>query len=770
MKMKNLLLERLEARLNLSSLAGASVLQAPALTDVTRLSGLTERFSSTNRIKLSTNFVSDASAMSSAEAVAQSVASDPFSSLLLGDTTVSGATGVSVSSYSAINSCQLETRNGTQNIGYMSPGGAWVEYRLNVTSPGTYKIDLALSSPNGATGSVAVNGTATNFTLSRTGSWDSYTNVSTNVTLGSGVQTLRVAARDASQFNIRGLNLTPVNSSVATPTPTGGTTTITSNTQVNVASYSSIYNSRLETRNGSTNIGYVSTSGAYVEYTLNVQSAGNYDIALNTAQVGNSSLDLLVNGSRAASYSLAATGSWDAYRATTKTVTLPAGTVKLRLAATNGTQYNIRGIGLVKTTASTTPTPTPSPAPAPTPAPSTATGTVTVQTQWLTSFNQLNITGTSGNDSIYVSQSGSTITVNANGRSQNLSGNWGAISVKGLDGADTITIDSSVSIETLAYGGRGNDTIKNYTRGKATIVAVGGGQDWLQGNGSNTSFWADGSDSVNASSAEINAGRVHAVNSFAYGVSLELDGQNLKDPSDTGTPVRLQSNSLWGTGPRMEDVKQGQVANCYALAAPQSLAYSQPDRLREVAVDLGDGTYAVHFKRGGTNTFVRVDGELAGGGPYAGGLRFAQPTASGNMWMPILEKAYAQFRSGANSYASLAYGWYGAVLADLGIAYSTKTPGSTAASTLYTSITNAINSKRGVVTGTKDSVSGAPVIGNHVYTIVKATKDAVGNMFVTLRNPWGFDGAGNDGNANDAQVTISMSQFQSNFSSMAIVS
>jgi len=769
MKMKNLLLERLEARLNLSSLAGASVLQAPSLTDVSRLSGLTERFSSTNRIKLDANFVSDATALSSAQAVAQSVASDPFSSLLLGDTTVSGATGIGISSYSAINSCRLETRAGSQNIGYMSPGGAWVEYRLNVTAPGTYKLDLALASPNGATGSVAVNGAATNFTLSRTGSWDTYANVSTNITLGSGIQTLRVAARDASQFNIRGLNLTPANAGITTPS--AGTTTVTSNTQLNVASYSSIYNSRLESRNGSTNIGYVSTSGSYVEYTLNVQSAGNYDIALNTAQMGNASLDLLVNGSRAASYSLAATGSWDAYRTTTKTVALPAGTVKLRLASTNGTQYNLKGISLVKTTATTTPTPTPSPAPAPAPAPSTSTGAVSVQTQWLTSFNQLNITGTSGNDSIYVSQSGSTITVNANGRSQSLSGYWGAIAVKGLDGADTITIDSSVSIETLAYGGRGNDTIKNYTRGKATIVTIGGGQDWLQGNGTNTSYWADSSDRVNASTAEISAGRVHTVSSFAYGVSLELDGQNLNDPTDTGTPVRLRSNSLWGTGPRMEDVKQGQVANCYALAAPQGLAFSQPDRLREVAVDLGDGTYAVHFKRGGVNTFVRVDGDLAGGGPYAGGLRFSQPTASGNMWMPILEKAYAQFRKGANSYASLAYGWYGAVLADFGVAYTTNTPGSTAASTLYTNITNALNNKRGVITGTKDSVSGAPVVGNHVYTIVRATKDAVGNMFVTLRNPWGFDGGGNnDGNANDAHVTISMTQFRSNFSSMAIVS
>ena len=38
------------------------------------------------------------------------------------------------------------------------------------------------------------------------------------------------------------------------------------------------------------------------------------------------------------------------------------------------------------------------------------------------------------------------------------------------------------------------------------------------------------------------------------------------------------------------------------------------------------------------------------------------------------------------------------------------------------------------------------------------TKDASGNVIsITLRNPWGVDGAGNDGN-NDGYVTITPAQ------------
>src|SRR5206468_3855473 len=104
------------------------------------------------------------------------------------------------------------------------------------------------------------------------------------------------------------------------------------------------------------------------------------------------------------------------------------------------------------------------------------------------------------------------------------------------------------------------------------------------------------------------------------------------------------------------DINQGSVGDCYFLSTLQSLAFSQPGRLEEMAVDLGDGTYAVQFKRAGVTSFVRVDGDLPTGG--WNGLAYAHPLTTGSaIWAPLMEKAYAYFRSAGNTFSSLNLGW-----------------------------------------------------------------------------------------------------------------
>ena len=45
----------------------------------------------------------------------------------------------------------------------------------------------------------------------------------------------------------------------------------------------------------------------------------------------------------------------------------------------------------------------------------------------------------------------------------------------------------------------------------------------------------------------------------------------------------------------MNDIYQGSLSDCYFLAPLASLAYSEPQKLMNTAVDLGDGTYAFRF-------------------------------------------------------------------------------------------------------------------------------------------------------------------------------
>ena len=46
------------------------------------------------------------------------------------------------------------------------------------------------------------------------------------------------------------------------------------------------------------------------------------------------------------------------------------------------------------------------------------------------------------------------------------------------------------------------------------------------------------------------------------------------------------------------------------MSTLSSVAKTDPDRIRQSVVALGDGTYCVQFMRNNQATFVRVDGDL----------------------------------------------------------------------------------------------------------------------------------------------------------------
>jgi hypothetical protein len=674
---------------------------------------------------------------------------------------------------SGISNAILENASTTPNIGGMGTNGAYVDYTLNVASAGTYNLSANVAANSWAAMGVSINGgAASEIDINSTGGWASYKAVSGQVYLSAGTVKIRVSNLYGTQFNLRSLSLSSTSSTSTTTTNNNSNNNSNSSSTNYVGSstatitadkYSALSNAYLENKNGMNDIGGMATSGASVEYTLNVASAGSYTLSAQTALPSWAAMGVSVNGGAVTEIDMNATGGWASFKSVSGQVYLPAGTVKLKFTNLYGTQFNLGTFTLTpggsanNNNNNNTYTPPANNTPSTPQSPdSWSSGSASVSTNWMTSFNQLTITGTSGADSIYVSQSGNTISVTAGGKTTSYSGSYGNIVVKGGDGNDTITIASSVNIDTLIYGGSGNDTLQNLGSGHNTIVAIGGGYDTLQGNGWSTSYWADTSDAVNAGSSERNAGRVHQVASFWNGVSTELNGQNLSDPSGTGATTRLTSSSFWGTGPKMEDVVQGQLADCWVVGALQTMAFQNPDRLRELAVDLGDGTYAIQFTKNGATQYVRVDGDLAANGPYANGINYAHPGASGNQWAAIFEKAYAEIGTGAWSYSSLNYGWFGGVLSSLGYSvssFSTSDPNS-----LYNSISNALNSGKGVTLGTAKSVWNVPLIGDHTYTAVKAWKDSSGTGWVTLRNPWGYDGAGWDSNTNDGYVTLTVNQ------------
>ncbi len=509
------------------------------------------------------------------------------------------------------------------------------------------------------------------------------------------------------------------------------------------------------TTTASTYQDYVGTfdTADYYKFTLSQEST--VSLAL-TGLSANASLQVLKsNGTSAAISDNSGTAD------ETISTTLAAGTYYIRVYDTVGsTAYTLSASATATATV--------------TPDVITTNGTISLVN--LVSLNELQIVGSSDSDTIVVSQGNSvlTVSINSNISTYNIS-NIGDIAIWGGDGNDSITVDSTVTLDARIYGGAGNNTLIDKTSGSAIIISIGGGSDTLVGNGGDTSFWFDSTDTASTTAADTAAGRVHKVTAFyqpfttntgsSQYISLNLTGQNITDPTDSGTTIRLTNRSLWGTGPSMTDVNQGALGDCYYLATIAGLAAENPTQLMQLVVDLGDGTYAVQFKRNGVTSYVRVDGDFAA---YGSSLKFNDTGSSGAIWACVMEKAYAYFRYAKNTYSSIEGGWMATVMSDFGITNSTLwVSSSTSATTLYSVISSALAAGHAVTTGTLTSItSGTPLVGNHAYTIIGASKDASGNITFTVRNPWGIDGASNSSNLNDGIITITALQLINNCSAV----
>ncbi len=416
---------------------------------------------------------------------------------------------------------------------------------------------------------------------------------------------------------------------------------------------------------------------------------------------------------------------------------------------------------------------------------------------------ELVINGTSKNDNITVTKTDAGLVIgNTGGWSTTVAGNFKAIAINGLAGNDKITVDASVTTNTIIHGNAGNDTLSGGSgndqiyadagndvlfgnAGDDTFVTIGGGKDKMTGGTGTDSFWMASKSQTVTDLTGDEAGNVHKVASFASvttkvvsgrkiktvttKIASTLNGQNLLDPAaSTGMVYQnFSSHTLFAdNGPIADDVQQGYLGDCYFLATLSSVAKTDANLIKQSVVDLGDGTYAVQFSKAGKQVFVRVDADLP---VWADDRQLAYANAGhqGSIWTAIMEKAYAVFRTGANTYASIEAGWMSEVYSALGKA-STSVFSVTTGQSLLAIIQTALNQGKSVTMGVSTPTDGAPLIGNHAYSVDHVNVDSNGNaVSVTLRNPWGIDGAGNDGH-NDGYVTITAAQAKNAFLGLMI--
>lgn len=362
--------------------------------------------------------------------------------------------------------------------------------------------------------------------------------------------------------------------------------------------------------------------------------------------------------------------------------------------------------------------------------------------------------GYNGND-IFVGGTGDDTLVGYGGDDQ-MWGEAGNDVLRGMNGNDQLMGGDG---DDRLNGGAGTDKMWGGNGSDVLIALDGGTSDFVQGDAGRDILWTDLNSGVRDSLAGLESGdAVQAVAWFANGADRTLDGDRLADPTlKAGASYRrFSGNPLFSqSGPALNDIRQGGLGDCWLLSGLGAIANDNAFALRRNVVDFDDGTYGVRLG----NSFYRVDDDLAA--TSSGSLAYAQLGAQSSMWVAVVEKAYAFYRTGANSFASIEGGWS----VDVNKAFGSTSTGDYALGSYSsaTALANAIyarwNSYAAVTIGFVDSRYGntlpGGLVNNHMYTVARVTRNSAGVVTsITLRNPWGSDGYSClDGN-NDGYVTV----------------
>ena len=223
-------------------------------------------------------------------------------------------------------------------------------------------------------------------------------------------------------------------------------------------------------------------------------------------------------------------------------------------------------------------------------------------------------------------------------------------------------------------------------------------------------------------------------------------------------------------GPTAADIRQFNANDCYWLAALGAVARKNPDTIRNMFIVNGDGTYTVRLYRDGHPEYVTVDSELPvdGDGKFVFASQGRQATFFGNeLWVPLAEKAYAQFnesgwtgQDGTNSYNGIGAAVPAGVenkdgIGDGSAATALKqitnhdTSGGFTGFTSFADVKAAFAGGKAVVFNTSDNPP--KLAGNHSYMMVGYN---TARQTITLRNPEG-----------GPELTLTFADVQANSSS-----
>lgn len=238
----------------------------------------------------------------------------------------------------------------------------------------------------------------------------------------------------------------------------------------------------------------------------------------------------------------------------------------------------------------------------------------------------------------------------------------------------------------------------------------------------------------------------------------------LDRPTASGT-YREIAGTLFVNGATYGDVRQGNVGDCYFVAALAEAAFRNASIITNMFIVNGDGTYTVKFNNLSTSYYVTIDSYLptntSGNLVYAG-VGSSYTNVNNELWVSLAEKAYVQLNefgftrpglpgSGQNAYSAISGGYiYAAMNHITGLATSAFTM--TGSSTSFTTFVNAYNGGKMIgFASYATTPAGSGVVGSHAYAVVGYN---AADQTVTLFNPWGTQ---------YGLLTLNWSQIQASF-------
>ena len=253
-----------------------------------------------------------------------------------------------------------------------------------------------------------------------------------------------------------------------------------------------------------------------------------------------------------------------------------------------------------------------------------------------------------------------------------------------------------------------------------------------------------------------------------------------------GTPKfgkKTYTGPLFIDGAKPGDVQQGQLGDCYFPAAMAAIAQHNPDAITNMIKDNGDGTYTVTFKQqdwatGGRykDVPIKVDGDLysrSWGGPLYGHSSNSSDPKQMELWFPLIEKAYAQWKGSYNTIGN--GGQISAVFEDcLGKNTGSMSLSYSSADAVWNRIVSSVDGKKPIGAGTygedqEAKYTNTGVYADHAYSILGYEKAANGDRYVVLRNPWGESEPAGNG-PNDGVFKLKLQDFTKLYQTMYFVS